>query len=352
MHFNPRSPRGERQYKTLANFVERAFQSTLPARGATAEERGGARSVVISIHAPREGSDCQHDNYNCPDRHFNPRSPRGERLDVDFDEYRRKSISIHAPREGSDASTFRQCCKRRYFNPRSPRGERRLSICRTRSKSYFNPRSPRGERLCQGDYANLSDNFNPRSPRGERRWLISVLSFARPISIHAPREGSDRYLLFRELSNRNFNPRSPRGERLPLSAPPSSCQRISIHAPREGSDQRLPPRMSTSKYFNPRSPRGERLRLSPLCNSRSKFQSTLPARGATVDIGILMHPVVISIHAPREGSDIIAILLYMLWRDFNPRSPRGERRSSQKIVLFSQNFNPRSPRGERPTHIT
>ena len=55
----------------------------------------------ISIHAPRGGSDCP----NC-----------GARMDLE--------ISIHAPRGGSDEDLHRSAHFRSYFNPRSPWGER------------------------------------------------------------------------------------------------------------------------------------------------------------------------------------------------------------------------------------
>ena len=59
-NFNPRSPHGERRCGTLAFIIGAAiFQSTLPARGATAERRGGHALVAISIHAPRTGSDAR-----------------------------------------------------------------------------------------------------------------------------------------------------------------------------------------------------------------------------------------------------------------------------------------------------
>ena len=103
-----------------------------------------------------------------------------------------------------------------------------------------------------------------------------------PISIHAPREGSDLYL---------------RGGFM-------SCF-ISIHAPREGSDEYLVKRLCSTFYFNPRSPRGER-------RARRDF-------AAWGDIQI-------SIHAPREGSDSMACLMPSQISNFNPRSPRGERR--------------------------
>ena len=148
-------------------------------------------------------------------------------------------------------------------------------------------------------------NFNPRSPRGERRERSRQRDSGGGISIHAPREGSDR-LVWEHW--REFNG-------------------ISIHAPREGSDVRYwtmvgwsgrfqsapPARGATVRdklgsgggdYFNPRSPRGERrsdngagctkdgisihapregsdARERDLSQMGGLFQSTLPARGAT-----------------------------------------------------------------------
>ena len=61
----------------------------------------------ISIHAPRVGSDviCESDSFVMID--FNPRSPRGERLDAGDTVLHTKSISIHAPRVGSDVPSIR-----------------------------------------------------------------------------------------------------------------------------------------------------------------------------------------------------------------------------------------------------
>ena len=57
-----------------------AFLSTLPARGATyfASIQMSNRTR-ISIHAPREGSDCLPQPWTTQTAHFYPRSPRGER---------------------------------------------------------------------------------------------------------------------------------------------------------------------------------------------------------------------------------------------------------------------------------
>ena len=58
-----------------------------------------------------------------------------------------------------------------------------------------------------------------------------------------------------------------------------------------------------------------------------RFQSTLPARGATKARAQRWNRLVISIHAPRTGSDAIDPLTNVaISCDFNPRSPHGERR--------------------------
>ena len=56
-HFNPRSPHGERPAKIEDAAITNAFQSTLPARGATLFLRFLQNALPISIHAPRTGSD-------------------------------------------------------------------------------------------------------------------------------------------------------------------------------------------------------------------------------------------------------------------------------------------------------
>ena len=56
-------------------------------------------------------------------------------------------------------------------------------------------------------------------------------------------------------------------------------------------------------YFNPRSPHGERHDFTDVKCLKSRFQSTLPARGATVIYKQGHVFGFISIHAPRTGSD-------------------------------------------------
>ena len=104
---------------------------------------------------------------------------------------------------------------------------------------------------------------------------------------------------------------------------------ISIHAPRVGSD--------TSD--------------AGMSYSLHLFQSTLPARGATVFPADVRRPPVISIHAPREGSDWPPSPSMTTSWNFNPRSPRGERPFFLLFVSRLSHFNPRSPRGERPWRL-
>ena len=56
-NFNPRFPRGKRQYRGGNRNVDNLFQSTLPAGEATVEVASVLRALMISIHASRGGSD-------------------------------------------------------------------------------------------------------------------------------------------------------------------------------------------------------------------------------------------------------------------------------------------------------
>ena len=79
--------------------------------------------------------------------------------------------------------------------------------------------------------------------------------------------------------------------------------------PREGGDKILQGRRHAVRDFNPRPPRGGATRKRRrLCRSTAEFQSTPPARGATAAALNAEYSPIISIHAPREGGDFLAIL--------------------------------------------
>ena len=99
--------------------------------------------------------------------------------------------------------------------------------------------------------------------------------------------------------------------------------------------------------FNPRSPHGERPMLRMPAERCWIFQSTLPARGATVLSKICVCQLRSSIHAPRTGSD---------WRfahvvnsdNISIHAPRtGSDDLFNSTERLGDYFNPRSPHGER-----
>ena len=235
------------------------FLSTLPARGATPVLDLGSVLLDISIHAPREGSDGTVLVLRGRGR-ISIHAPRegsdyfGRTLGM------QREISIHAPREGSDLVQVAGAVARQDFYPRSPRGERRLAPPVCLGNGVFLSTLPaRGATAFAPLFNGRHKNFYPRSPRGERQLLDVAGVGENVISIHAPREGSDLWILGRHCH----------------------AQVISIHAPREGSDP-----FSVRRAFN-----------------RSLFLSTLPARGATWRTLPNQRASMISIHAPREGSD-------------------------------------------------
>ena len=167
------------------------------------------------------------------------------------------------------------------------------------------------------------------------------------ISIHAPRVGSDAGVadLTETVTISIHAPRVGSDHGHPHRM---THIIISIHAPRVGSDTNLSFRTDTLTYFNPRSPRGERLCVLPRIRRRVRFQSTLPAWGATIRRFPL--PRLASYFNPRSprGERLQSAFLFRRRYYFNPRSPRGERRRQMVDGVARADFNPRSPRGERP----
>ncbi len=132
------------------------------------------------------------------------------------------------------------------------------------------------------------------------------LALSELISIHAPREGSDKRRLGADKVNRKFQSTLPARGATYWTSCVTAKLKISIHAPREGSDAGYLFINQNMGDFNPRSPRGERRWTRTHSQTRRRFQSTLPARGATRN-GQDLRGVrgCISIHAPREGSDTL-----------------------------------------------
>ncbi len=191
--------------------------------------------------------------------------------------------------------------------------------------------------------------ISTHAPRAGSDHVAPLPGTAFGISTHAPRAGSDvpsRSFLSDGMISTHA-PRAgsdgPRGL-VGLAVP------ISTHAPRAGSDSTCRRPTPTRPYFNPRSPCGERLTQAEIVERTGKFQPTLPVRGATaVRRLVQQHPVQISTHAPRAGSDASTPPTTPRWSNFNPRSPCGERHRKHCPGQGRIYFNPRSPCGERPS---
>ena len=143
---------------------------------------------------------------------------------------------------------------------------------------------------------------------------------------------------------------------------------VSIHAPRAGRDNGIwephclkmfqstrPARgatlfgvasMGVFVFQSTRPARGATLTAKAI-KAAKKFQSTRPARGATLCPGTVGRDGSVSIHAPRAGRDLWAPARMDSLECFNPRAPRGARRQQiqQNWTVFG--FNPRAPRGAR-----
>ena len=240
------------------------------------------------------------------DFNFNPRSPWGERRAGAADVRLVRLISIHAPRGGSDMCRTRWDTGHRYFNPRSLWGGATwakqqiwysvikfqstlpvggaTSHCSTarRTCTYFNPRSPWGERLRASLMGGTRSFISIHAPRGGSDKKSYGRERKQYISIHAPRRGSDEPQRSQPSSRSYFNPRSPWGERricyvlwrYPMAF--QSTLPVGGATPMYGSWATLP-----------------------------RFQSTLPVGGATRNFNARRADIAVSIHAPRGGSDFL-----------------------------------------------
>ena len=145
-----------------------------------------------------------------------------------------------------------------------------------------------------------------------------------------------------------FNPHSPHRERQSSSLLCVVLHYISIHAPRMGSNRPTSKKRCRILNFNPRSPHGERPVDRNLPVIILGFQSTLPAWGATVRRAWYYYRPLISIHAPRMGSDFVSFDTFHASRFQSTLPAWGATFVPLVLIRFFQYFNPRSPHGERP----
>ena len=169
------------------------FQSTLPVRGATTIGIPACFQCVISIHAPRAGSDPQKLVYHRLLSYFNPRSPCGERQKGLWGSILINPFQSTLPVRGATRAARRRGYNRGHFNPRSPCGERRRAYRASRAYRAFQSTLPvrgatqgiQGEQGIQG--------ISIHAPRaGSDEAALKGVRDGMDISIHAPRAGSDQ----------------------------------------------------------------------------------------------------------------------------------------------------------------
>ena len=190
------------------------------------------------------------------------------------------------------------------------------------------------------------------------------------ISIHAPRVGSDHHAAGL-CRCKSISIHAPRVGSDLHSRPEYARGHISIHAPRVGSDGTEYENFTYYFCISIHAPRvGSDFNPEAVAAATQEFQSTLPVWGATDSLNCNIAICDISIHAPRVGSDRGRLKNPRKQRNFNPRSPCGERHYDACMCPYVtefqstlpvwgataadtandadlDDFNPRSPCGER-----
>ena len=201
MYFNPRSPHGERRHHHLRLGVYRRFQSTLPARGAT--DMGGeevCKRGQFQSTLPARGATAR-SRQKEGKKIFQSTLPAwGATIRGNFQKLARL-ISIHAPRTGSDERIYQHLTFTHGFQSTLPaRGATSSTFADLLGSAHFNPRSPHGERRAGESRLRRADSISIHAPRtGSDRSGAGRTAVHLPISIHAPRTGSDATLSRRFL---------------------------------------------------------------------------------------------------------------------------------------------------------
>ena len=190
-HFYPRSPRGERPALFGAVFAAHQFLSTLPARGATILQSVAYTPIQFLSTLPVRGA-----------------TPTRRQMFPD------QIISIHAPREGSDQTRFdfyhpmlaflstlpvrgatkekqRQTSPSTFLSTLPARGATITGRLHGHNVLFLSTLPARGATALKGELAFLAKAFLSTLPaRGATARKDSKM-LCISISIHAPREGSD-----------------------------------------------------------------------------------------------------------------------------------------------------------------
>ena len=213
------------------------------------------------------------------------------------------------PGRGATILTNVRICVLGRFNSRTPGG--------VRPQSVFDPRKTK--------------RFNSRTPGGVRRLLLNSLKLLIVVSIHAPREGCDWTPVPNDGGASLFQFTHPgRGATLARRLDNVTIEFQFTHPGRGATRSRYvyasadvfqfthPGRGATTLSllllpsrpgFNSRTPGGVRLNQEVWTGVVLKFQFTHPGRGATPPNYPDLTLQIVSIHAPREGCDLVLSMM-------------------------------------------
>ena len=234
------------------------------------------------------------------------------------------AISIHAPRTGSDITVTIAVEIHEVFQSTLPaRGATTPQEVTLTSKTFQSTLPARGataDKRCNqlrkrfqstlpargatvsAVYNFLYEKFQSTLPARGATIPTEEMTDPDGISIHAPRTGSDAHGGKPASARRDFNPRSPHGERRTQVMTTSSSLTFQSTLPARGATMKQE-RASRICLFQSTLPaRGATVSSNSIIKTKT-FQSTLPARGATKRVDVADVPNQISIHAPRTGSD-------------------------------------------------
>ena len=240
--------------------------------------------------------------------------------------------------DGADAMIFQSTLPARGATYKSP-----LARCQEVFQSTLPARGATGQNTISGILTELFQSTLPA--RGATRTIGEEEPHV-PISIHAPRTGSDmpptkmvRYCCISIHAPRTGSDSGGRSD--------DAVVGISIHAPRTGSDgfQRPPfVRRSSISIHAPRTGSDDKPNSRATC---FRISIHAPRTGSDHGESSFLFTSAISIHAPRTGSDAWHLRGKQMKANFNPRSPHGERLRVFGFRAARDDFNPRSPHGER-----
>ena len=159
------------------------------------------------------------------------------------------------------------------------------------------------------------------------------------VSIHAPREGCDRLRDGSAFKAISFNSRTPGGVRHVVRPTKLVISMVSIHAPREGCDytKLSDDRVKRFQFTHPG--RGATSVHTLQTSAKRSFNSRTPGGVRPYRTSSLQKKPGVSIHAPREGCDLVPPRFMLSDETFQFTHPgRGATLLSSLVTLLDMQF--------------